>query len=214
MFTNRWQRLLPKKAILGLAVLGLTLAAGGASAKQASAGPTTPYTMEVSWNRVKWSEIDDGFANLDFELYGTLHATNLNNGSGGVRMIGDTGNPGRCSSGTWDGSGPCTKEVGTGLSYYFKDTPLSASTATGQGGINYAYNNNKVYVTMRPGDTLRLSARLYDYDATSGNDNACVGTINLTLSEAQLKGQDWTSPGIQYEDGDAKCFVEFRLRQV
>ena len=208
---------LPRKPLLALAVLALALVAGGlGAAQQAAASATTPYQIEVTWNRVKWSEIDDGFGNFDFELYGTLQATNLTSGVSQVRMIGDTGNPGRCRSGTFDGSGPCFKTVGTGLSYFFSNTPLSANTTSGQPAINYAFNNHKVVLTVRPGETFRMSAQLFDYDATSGNDNACITSMSFTPTEAQLQGlstQFMPAPA-SYEDGDATCFTEFLLRRV
>jgi hypothetical protein len=213
MFRFNVIKRLPRKPLIGLALLGLALTMGAGAAKQAEAGASTPYQIEVTWNGVKWFEIDDGFGNFDFEVYGTVRATNSSSGVSQVRMVGDTGNPGRCSASDWDGGGPCTKQVGRRLTYNFFETPLSSSTATGQGGINYSFNNNKVFLTVRPGETVRFAVRLFDYDATSANDNACIASASYTLSEAQLQGLHFLSSHT-YNDGDANCDVSFTMRRV
>src|SRR5215207_4114505 len=94
--------------MLAAGVLALALVAiGGATAKRADAATNT-YTLEVSFESLRFTDIDDGLGNNRAELYGFLEANgNAPNSKFHGLMLGTWGNPGVCGA-DWTGAGSAT----------------------------------------------------------------------------------------------------------
>jgi len=212
MFRNYFIRQVPKKSLVALAMLVVALAAGGMNVQSANAGPTTPYQIEITWDRVTWEDMNDGWLDYDLEIYGILQASNQASGVLQERMMGDFGNPGRCGADTWDGNGPCWKRVDEFETNLFALTPMSANTVTGQPNSNHAFFNNKVFLSVRPGEKIRLFARLFDYDAASANDPACVQIKDLIFTEAQLQTLN-TTETLRQSNITTACSLTVKIRR-
>jgi hypothetical protein len=203
---------LPKKPLLGLAVLALALlAAGGGMAKRADAA--TIYTIEVSWDYAHWSAIDDGILDHTAEVYGTLQADSWTMSEHAYRMLGNAG-AGTCSA-QWSGSGPCNKKVSVGPWYNFAQTPLSSSKSANQPAYKYTLDNNKMYFQVAAGNYLSFIVMLSDYDATSANDPMCQLTGDFKYTDAQLQTLNYTQMLQQQSaTSDGTCEVAIHLRRI
>lgn len=212
---------LPKTPLLGLAVLALTLALvaiGGATAKRADAATNT-YTLEVSFEFLRFTDIDDGVANNRAELYGFLEANgNAPNSKFHGSMIGTWGNPGVCGA-DWTGSGQCYKRVDENVTYFFSQTPMCNSSSNAMFcSTPYATNNNKVRVTMSADPTsaanvaVGISISLYDYDSGS-DDLLCARTTSLNIASSKIPTLD-QSFDIHDSAHDGDCTVRVRVRRV
>jgi hypothetical protein len=217
MFGFNLIKRLPKKPLLGPAVLALALvAAGGGMAKRADAAGT--YTIEVSWDYVHWSSIDDGVFDHTAEVYGTLGAHNNTTAQNAYRMMGNAGH-GTCTA-QWPDLyttkliGPCNKKVDVGPYYYFHQTPLSPFTSANQPAGNYTYQNNKVFLQVSAGQSLTFIVDLWDYDATSANDPMCRMGGTFTFTDAQLQTLSVSPTLKSLGASDGTCTVGFQLHRV
>jgi len=216
MFRFTLIKRLPKKPMLAVALVAVALlAAGGRAATHADAAST--YTIEVSWDYVHWSAIDDGISDHTAEVFGTLQAGNAALGQHQFRMMGNAGK-GTCSAQWPDYSanlvGPCNKKVDVGPYYYFAKTPLSASTSANQPAGNYTLQNNKVYLQAVAGQSLTFIVNLSDYDATSANDPMCQLGGSVSFTDAQLQTLN-ANPTLQPNtSSNGTCTVGLHLRRV
>jgi hypothetical protein len=201
------------RQMLAVGMLAFSLVMGvGATAKQAGADAATPYTVEVSWERVRWSMLDDCpqfFDRCDTaEAYGNLQVAH-NGAFTSVthnRILGG-GGVGVCVSG-WSGSGSCNKDVVQGATYFFRDTQLSNQAAGA-----YRFNNNKMLLTVRPGDAIRLSVQLRDDDTASGDDLICSTFKDLRFTEAQLQTLNF-APTLSSTNPAGNCQVVATMRRI
>src|SRR5215213_337593 len=160
---------LPKTPIIALAVLALAALAGGGVHRAEAQTPTPQqYTVELSFDTITFPVINDcefilhGCSNAD--VYGTINGRTTSTGVGaqGARNLGTWENKANCNSTVaygWAsfGSGelPCAKFVEQGKTYNFADAPLCTSythlLCTGP----YQRNNNKIRLTVKPGEQIR-----------------------------------------------------------
>jgi len=206
--------------MLAAGVLALALVAiGGATAKRADAATNT-YTFEVSFESLRFTDIDDGVANNRAELYGFLEANgNAPNSKFHGSMIGTWGNPGVCGA-DWTGSGQCYKRVDEGVTYFFSQTPMCNSSSYAMScSAPYATNNNKVRVTMSADPTsaatvaVGISISLNDYDSGSSDDLLCARLTWLNIASSKIPTLDQTfDMHDSAHDGD--CTVRVRVRRV
>lgn len=222
MFRFNLTKRLPKKPLLGLALLAVALlAAGGGMAKRADAATT--YTIQVEWQWVHWSAIDDGLGDHTAEVYGTLAAYNNATYQKAYRSLGN-GGKGTCTS-NWSGPmnpgdpnvnqwGLCNKRVTAGPTYYdFAKTRLSPLITSNQPDGNYTLYNNKVTLQVSAGQSLTFVANLKDYDALSANDSMCHVGGSFTFTDAQLQGLYNTGKELKQPIGssDGTCNVMVAL---
>lgn len=209
---------LPKKPLLGLAVLAVALVvAGGAAARRADAAGT--YNILVSWESVQWTAIDDGGADHDAEVYGTLQANSYSTSQVVKRKMGNDGK-GTCTSAWYGIDGRCNKKVNVGTPYGFLNTGLSSSTAPNQPASNYTQANNsfkvQAYAQQATGTAgFFFYANLSDYDAISANDGICqaFGFFNFTDAQLQTLNTMKFLTG-SYSQSDGTCEVGIRLQRI
>jgi len=200
------------QVLLALGLLALVLAAGGATAKPAEASESTEYDILVMFDSVRWTAIDDGVFDGDAEVFGLLTARNLTGASPViVRQLGDRLNPARCSSG-WTGLGPCKKDVVTGTTFQFSQTPLALSAASGLPASAYFPNSHGGSLKWRPQDTIRIALDLKDYDAGSANDPICSPSRDFTFTETQLQQLN-VSRTLTFSNAHGTCEVGIRLKR-
>lgn len=215
---------LPKKPLLGLAVLALALVAAGGGATPARAQTATSYTIELSFETITFPAIDDcewSARCSRAELYGTLNGrtTSTGVGSQGARNIATWENSAGCENGWilwWDEAAPCLKLVDAGTVYRFAETPMCASNTHLFCTGNYQLSNNKIRLTVKPGEQIRAGIHLYDYDKLSSDDDACAVTRwvgPFTATELAYLNKTGLGMGMAF-NGDAGCTVTFSLKRV
>src|SRR5262249_23198486 len=143
----------------------------------------TDYTVEVTFDHVRWSAINDGAFDHTAEVYGSFTADTFQ--SFGSRQL---GNGGRVSTVTdWTADNVwSSKKVTVGPAFSFAQTPLPSPNLLEPPASSYAFNNNKMIVHIVAGDTLRLGIRLNDHDAASSDDHMCNLFAQLRFSDTQL----------------------------
>jgi len=212
MFRFSILKRLPKTPLLGLAALALAVAAAaGGAAKHADAATT--YNIEVTFDHVRWSAINDGLGDHTAEVYGELSADA--SGGGGARQLGHGGRT--SSSSGWTASNAWSnKKVDVGPAFFFAQTPLTASPDLDPPTSSYAFNNNKFVVRVAPGARLITRARLEDYDAASADDNMCMMTGSFTFSDLQLQtlNKDVSLNPMPDTSTDGSCVVVVHLRRI
>jgi hypothetical protein len=204
--------------MLAAGVLALALVAiGGATAKRADAAITT-YTVEVSFESLRFSDIDDGFANNDAELFGTIQSYFYGH-DWSRRMIGTINNPGVCGT-SWTGSGQCYKTVDENVTNFFSQTPMCQADIHKNCVAPYATGNNKMrfQVTVTPDNYLDIrtngiSVNLRDYDKSSDPDTMCYITAAAEIRNYEVatldKTFDFHSNGNTVTDGQCTARVRF-----
>ena len=204
---------LPKKPLLGLALLAVAIgAAAGGAAKHADAATT--YNVEVTFDHVRWSAINDGLGDHTAEVYGELSA-DISGFGGGARQLGHGGRT--SSSSDWTAANAWSnKKVTEGPAFFFAQTPLTASRDLDPPTSSYAFNNNKIVVRVAPGARLITRARLEDYDAASADDNMCMMTGSFTFSDLQLQtlNKDVSLKPMSDTSTDGSCVVVVHLRRI
>jgi len=215
---------LPTTPLLALAALALAFVAAGGGATPADAQTLEPryYTIELSFDTIMFPAIDDCEWGIDFcnwaELYGTLNGrtTNAGVGENGARNIGTWGNTAGCRA-NWAGSqGSCLAEATTSYAYSFAERLMCASYTHTLCTGNYLKNNNKIRLTVKPGEQIRAGIHLYDYDKLSGDDDACAVTRwvgPFTATELSTLNKTGLGMGMAF-NGSASCTVTFSLKRV
>jgi hypothetical protein len=208
--------------MLAAGVLALALVAiGGATAKRADAAIGT-YTLEVSFEFLRFADINDGFANNDAELFGTIDAWLDGSNNSPQLMIGTYNNPGVCGT-SWTGSGQCYKTVNENVTNFFSQTPMCPADLGENCIAPYATGNNKMrfQVTVTPDNSqlsrsASISVNLRDYDKTSGNDRMCVINQGLSFYGSEVATLDKTIDyhGDRYLPQDGDCTVRVRFHRV
>jgi hypothetical protein len=212
------------KLVLALGVLALAVAVSGAAAATKAEAASGTYTLEISYESVRFADIDDGLANNTAELYGSIGAYK-NGGVHEQRMLGSWANPGVCSA-SWTGSGQCNKKVSEGITNFFAQTPLCAQSFNFC-TAPYATGNNKFRTTMTvdPSSSadvfVAIQFTLMDYDS-GADDILCTNHPNVNpvapwtglyfqSSQVATLDKTYTLHDNAY-DGD--CFVTIRVRRV
>jgi hypothetical protein len=223
MFRFHLIKRLPKKPLVGLALLAVIfLAAGGGVARRADAAGS--YTIQVTWSYVHWSAIDDGLGDHTAEVYGTLGAHNNATNQHVYRTLGN-GGKGTCTS-DWSGPvnpgdstlnqwGLCNKRVNVGPYHYFAKTRLSPFPSANQPDGNYTLYNNIVTLQVAAGQSLTFISDLSDYDALSANDPMCHVGGTFSFTDAQLQTLHAGKP-LQQPIGssDGTCMVMIELNRI
>jgi hypothetical protein len=213
---------LPKKLLLGLAVLALALvAAGGATAGKAEASSSTPYTIEVSFEKVTLKNVDDGVFDHTAEVYGFLWASKLS-GSQQFRNLGTPNNSADCTTEWFNGllsKAPCAKKMGDGTFLFF-DTPLCVSQNDNHGGTTgcvapFFKNNNKFRFTVTANDVgVNFGHLLKDSDDASADDHLCSRGGSVTWSsETELASLN-RNTSLTSNWGSGECSVVVNVRRV
>jgi hypothetical protein len=205
---------LPRKPLIGLGLLAVALVAGGgAAAKQADAASS--YTIEVTFDRVRWTSLSDGAFDGTAEVYGHMSANNLHDSKDAQhRQIGSSG-VSRCTSG-WSGSGTCNKQVWAGPSFFLSQTPLANTRLqTNLPNSAYSFFNNKVFLTVEPGNSVELAFKLNDYDSGSANDRVCEAQAYMSFTDAELQRLNFAKTLTNNSTPqDGVCEVVVALRRV
>jgi hypothetical protein len=214
-------------------------ATGAAAALAASslfsaqpAAAATPYTVPIYFNTVYFGHIDDGYDPVfgvddNAEVYGTFEAiTSAGAASAGGWPFRNFGKWGKDPSGCpGDGVGwndaahpTCLKSTNPWTTYYPKYLPLCMSSTRDTCSTGYGTSTNSISVTLYAGQTLTVSALMYDYDWGSADDIICKTSATFgPYTEAQLAaGQEFIdinvkgSSGISMADnGNGACKVTF-----
>jgi hypothetical protein len=182
--------LLPRtllKPLLGAAVLAAVLVVG-AHARPADAATGT---VEVEFYGVQFDNIDDGLTGCNpfcvtdthAEVYATMRASTSSGGYGVRNLAGQGSQPSWCkpSKGWYSaGVGPCFRDVdgypgyANPHTYRLADTTLcTAATPGGSCLSSYQFNNNKIRMSIKPGDTINIALTVMDYDWGSADDVIC-----------------------------------------
>jgi len=213
-----------KKPLLVLAVLALAVVAGGATVGTADAQTPTSYTIQLSFRTVTFPAVEDceffGFDCDGMSVYGTINGRTTSTGvaAQGARNLATWGNTARCGAyWNWDsyydrGREQCVKEVDEGGQYLFERTPLCASHTHLYCTGNYQVNNNKISLTVKPGEQIRAGINLKNEDnADVCNTTKWVGPF----TEAQLQTLSMNGIGMGMAfNGHASCTVVFNLQRI
>jgi hypothetical protein len=218
---NRLGRL--PRLLLAFGVLAMVVAAGaGMAARPADAAPSGQYQLRVTWETVKFTNINDcsaGGVNCNVaEVYGWLHVdaahpANLDLGEWGG---------GSCEA-AWaggDATGPCRKTVTSGTTYKFNETSLCYNVST---GACYVFGNES-FVDVYPGQHIGLQTYLWDYDPTvfDADDLLCWPTTpgdknfkipGFTLAELQTLNRTFTMT-YNNPQGHGGCEVTVRISRA
>jgi hypothetical protein len=206
---------LPKKSVVGLAVLGIALVAGGGAAKHAEAAGEG-HTIEVSFETLKFSAIDDGLFDSTAEASGELRVINHNTSEEGIKLFGTAFAKISCSASWIGGAGQCNKKVDENTTYFFSQTGICTATRGLACAGPYFTGNNKVFLhNVKANDQITFHANMFDYDAGSANDNLCNKSASLRFTDLELRNMNRT---FQMNQGgandDGVCTVRFNLRRI
>jgi hypothetical protein len=213
---------LPKKPLLSLAVVAVAASAALGGATRPAAAATTPFTIEVSFESVTFSHINDGLGNHDAELYGTLSVQGPGSTGTQRRMLGSELNPGVCGT-SWTGSGgECYKTVNENITNFFSQTRLCAEGVNYQCVAPYATGNNKLRFTFWADPAAHTPigftayAQLRDYDRSSHDDYMCFAGGGPDLLSNDLPTLDKTITLAQdsSRSQDGVCSVVVRFHRV
>jgi len=226
---------------LGLSALlgGVLLLAAQSSAKPAAAdaGCTTSCTVEVEFRSVVFPKLDDctwgapcDTYEQSIQAYGSFAATTWKSGVFGaikkLKMAGWGDQPSFCpSSGvSWtDGSigrASCFRNMGNQVGefdppYYLSQTFLCTASSNTVCNGGFAKNNNRVRLTVKPGEMIFLSTLIYDYDSGSSDDVVCNASKPLGPFTAQQLASLNLNDGMSMAfNGDGACSVYFTVKHL
>jgi hypothetical protein len=206
------------------------LALGSLAAAQPAAADTT-YPVNVTFDNVKFTMINDGCANYwptfctgdadgTLELYGTVGAyTSAGAVSAGGQPYRNFGKWGEhpCESDWGAGSGTtCTKEVTLGT-WDFSQVFLCNGSSYQACSTGYRKPNNTIPLQVHPGEQFKVTVLMQDYDALSSNDTVCQDHLwfgPYTASELAAKKFVSDAQGKVLStgyNGNAECWVSFHL---
>jgi len=220
MFRIHIVKQLPKKPLLALAVLALAVMAGVGGAAKADAQTLEPrtYTIEVSFNSISFPRLDDCPVLFDrcdtADLSGEFQAK-TSGGSIGTLVLSDPAFD--CFAQWGELSRPgCYKHVLQGQTLSFAATPLCRVMSAFFIPCNaqYSGNNNKIRLSVRPGQTITVSVNLDDYDLVS-DDSVCEAQQQIGPYPAGLSSTYQQTISLsQAFNGDGSCNVSVTLRRV
>jgi hypothetical protein len=215
---------------LAAALAAAALAAGSLLTPQPAAADTT-YTVNVTFDNVKFTMINDGCYDVlcyatdkSLEVYGTVGAyttAGASSAAGGLpyRIFGKWQPPSGCPYTLWDSNvgTTCPKEgtwVGT---YDFTKVFLCGGSHYQTCSTGYSKNNTTIPLQVRPGEQFKVTVAMQDHDSWSANDNVCVGHVWFgPYSERELLAKKYVTDGQGQKinmgfNGDAECWVAFHL---
>jgi hypothetical protein len=203
-----------------------TLAASSLLAAQPAAAATS-YTVNVTFDNVKFPQTDDGcftiFCATDpwLEIYGNVGAftTAGVSSAGGLpyRIFGKWGY-GSCEV-DWSDKygGACPKDVVDGPKYGFKDVFLCSASSGQACSTGYTKSNNAIALQVHPGEQFAVTTLMYDYDSGSADDLVCSAYMWFgPYTDAELQAKKYVTDGLNRSlwmgnNGSAECFVAFHL---
>jgi hypothetical protein len=206
------------------------LAVGSLAMAQPAAADTT-YPVNVTFDKVTFTMVNDGCANYwptfctgdadgSLELYGTVGAYTTAGAvsAGGLpyRNIGKWGEH-PCEAPWAAGYGTtCTKEVTLG-SWDFTQVFLCKGSSYTACSTGYGKPNNTIPLQVRPGEQFKVTVLMQDYDALSSNDTVCQNHMwfgPYTATELAAKKFVTDAQGKVLSmgyNGHAECWVYFHL---
>ena len=220
-----------RKAAAGAALLTLVLLGMAGSRTPAADAQTPPNllqgscvvacTIELSFDTLSFPALGDcdytgTFCNWS-QVYASLSG-NTTSGQDGqrIRNLGFWGNPMGCNKGwTWDGAGSCARDVFVNQTNYFANTEMCASSTklTCEGA--FVKNNNKIRLTVKPGEQITAFIHVKDYDSLNDDDLVCMTAKVLgPFTAAQLATLNQSFSMATSFNGDGACTVGFSLRRV
>jgi hypothetical protein len=207
-----------RKRMLCAALLTLSLLASVTlgSARPAAAQAVPGVMVELSFNSITFQNTNDG-EDSDLEVYASLVGEAFG-GGGGVRNLGTwASDPGWCPTASWWSAavyGPCPKDVNPGA-YAFASTAMCKSSTYQWCEGPYQYNNNKIRFMVTPGQLIRASIHMKDYDSSSADDEVChVQKFVGPFTAAQLSTLNQSFGMGQFFNGSASCTVQWSVRRV
>ncbi|HZQ37514.1 MAG TPA: hypothetical protein VFD32_16395 [Dehalococcoidia bacterium] len=205
----------------GLAALAVALSfAGGHAARRANAQAIqylgTP--IRVTFNSISFPKLNDCNwleSNCNTaDLYGEVTAVSNGGSSGGRKLAGDEAS---CEH-AWEDpfADQCYRLVHQGEVKLFQGTPLcTMPTAFYTDWGHCQQLNNSFVVYAHPGETLTVSANLWDDDQASFDDKVCVTSLKLPISQASLvSGATGSYVMGQGFNGYGSCSVTFTLHTL
>ncbi|MEU1282419.1 hypothetical protein [Streptomyces sp. NPDC005805] len=109
----------------------------------------------------------------------------------------------------------CPQQVTAGERYSFKDAAMCASSTYANCRTTWMKNANRVNITVRPGDQIRLAVHIRDWDRSGPDDDICrTNTWVGGLDRNALEGLDRNSSLSMPANGDGGCNVTYRIRTV
>jgi hypothetical protein len=210
-------------------------AAGAAAALAASSmlvaqpvAADTTYPVFVTFDNVRFAHSDDGcftiFCATDpwLDIYGTVGAYTTSgvssaDGSMAYRLFGLWGTD-SCEVDWPDNDGTtCAKEVTDAYIYDFSKVFLCNGSYYKTCSTTYAKSNNVIALHVRPGEQIKVTTLMQDYDSLSSDDVVCNGHLLFgPYTAAQLQAKKYISDArnqtIQMGfNGNAECFVAFHF---
>jgi len=217
---------LPKKPLLALVVLALAVMAGVGGAAEADAQVLKPrtYTIEVSFDSISFPRLDDCpilFSRCDTaDLNGAFTASTTDRNSFGW-VEASRQDSINCIQ-AWTATAPqaCLRHVTQGQTVSLASVALACFQSTTPGfpcNATYGANNNKIRLTVRPGDFITLDVFLQDVDGLTFEDDVCVTQRQVgpfpTRSQISTSFVQTVTLS-QAFNGDGSCNVSATLRRV
>jgi hypothetical protein len=191
------------------------------------AAADTTYTVFVTFDNVRFGNANDGcftvFCATDFwlDVYGTVGAYTTAGASSAdglpYRLFGKWGTD-SCEVDWIENQGTtCAKEVTDGITYDFSKVFLCNGSYYKTCSTTYAKSNNVIALHVRPGEQIKVTTLMQDYDALSSDDVVCSGHLlfgpyTATQLQAKKYVTDAQNQTIQMGyNGNAECFVAFHF---
>lgn len=222
-----------RKKLSALFVAAAAVAVPTVHADSAVAAASS-YRVEVTLVKVGFFQLDDhscwtgsGYSECA-DFYGSVSVHTSAPGGGndgqGVRNIGRWGGTGDFGN-AWSSSGTAAAspaEVAnqawapTGWSgYQFADRGLCVSATYARCDSAYAKGNNKVLLTVRPGESVDVNLDGRDYDSGSGDDVICqIHRSTGPLTSSQLDGLNRTIDTESPSGPDGGCSFMYTVRKL
>jgi hypothetical protein len=235
------QKRILKMPLLALAALAAGLIALVVAGQPRPAAADTPCaagcTVQVEFQSIRfpklsdcaWPEVCDPYEQ-SVQAYGSFAASTWKAGSFGpikkLKLASWGSQPGFCPSFgvEWSdsnvGKAECFRtadQMYGDLSPAFSLAETFLCSASSNVLCNGAWkkNNNRVTLTVKPGEMLMLSAVIYDYDAASANDLVCnPGTHLGPFTAQQLAGLNSSTFMSSAFNGDGSCEVFMSVKRV
>lgn len=234
--SRAWPRLLILPAILFLI---LVLAAGKGAAPAVADTPPCAYgcTVEVEFHSIAFPKLDDctwgapcDLYEQSIQAYGSFGAATWKNGVFGsikkLKLAGWGDQPSFCPGGGVDwrdgsvGRASCFRRVSNQVGdleppYFLSETFLCKASSNTLCSGAFLKNNNRLTLTVKPGESIVLSSKVYDYDALSADDIVCNAGRSLgPFTAQQLASLNATGSMSTAFNGDGACTVGFTVKRV
>lgn len=208
-----------RRLTLAVAVLMLGLLVGAAAQpRPADAGICffcEGVFIDLSFDTMTFNKTDDGWGDNQVEVYASM-VGEVVGGAGSVRNLGSWGSEDWCPSDgvAWFSNlGECPKRAMAVQTSSFAQAPLCTTNTYATCLGPWKFNNNKIRLQVKPGQTIRAAIHMKDYDELSPDDNVCwvdqvVGGFNifqlLNLNQSFSMTQNW--------NGNGACTVKWSLK--